>query len=221
MRNLVPCLCASAVMAFAGNNISFSTFFSDSTGQFSVSYPTSLTSNSALNELQKNFIKQRFGEGYNNQEPLEALKQFLSQNEGVKFLADVVSFPLPGIVQYETTRYEQSSASEVGIYNIVNGKKIELVQLFRKNWEKDVLQLLINEFLFSQNLKSLLNYSYTQEESDFVPSSAKIVGGGLEFLYSAGKIAPDAAGVQSVFLSWSTLQPYLNKNSVIFSKIKF
>ncbi|MDR3000628.1 MAG: hypothetical protein LBU89_05115 [Fibromonadaceae bacterium] len=213
-------------LAFAGNNISFNTIFLDTTGQFSITYPVALPNSAALSELQKNFIRQKFGEKSFGQEPLAALNQFV-KNKEIKFLSDAVSFPLPGVVQYETSLYEHKggahgiSVSDVGIYRIADGKKIELGNIFIKNWEKDVVDLIIKEFLLSQNLRSLSDYTYTQKESDFIPSSIRIVGGGLEFLYPIYKIGPHAAGEQSVFLSWNTLKPYLNKNSVIFSKIKF
>ncbi|MCL2100919.1 MAG: hypothetical protein FWH22_04325 [Fibromonadales bacterium] len=225
MRKLLL-LYISIGLAFAGNGISFSTTFLDSTGQFSITYPVALPNAAALSELQKNFIRQKFGEKFLNQEPLAALSQFVKGRE-VFFLSDAVSFPLHSIVQYETSLHEHRDderialVTSVGIYRIADGKKIELGSIFVKNWEKDVVALIIKEFLLSQNLRSLLDYNYTQKESDFVPLSMRIVNGGLEFLYPAYKIGPDAVGEQSVFLSWNTLKPYLNKNSVIYSKIKF
>jgi hypothetical protein len=113
------------------------------------------------------------------------------------------------------------SNSKVGIYTLADGKKIELKSLFLIFSEKDITQIIIKEFLRAQNIQSLSDYPYTQKESDFAPVSALISDLGLDFVYPAYKLAPYAAGEQSVFLSWSTLKPYLNKQSVIYQKLKF
>lgn len=217
--------------ARADGIVSFITVFLDSTGRYSFTYPAALPSKNALAELQKNFIKQKFGEKYLGQGPAAALNLYKDQNEELEYLSDAVSFPLPGIVQFVTSYYEQHNGvygingfngSNTGIYTISDGKKIELASIFEKNWEKEVIKLIIKEFLFSQNLHSLADYDYTQKENDFFPVNAKISEyGGLDFVYPAYKIAPSSAGEQTIFLSWSSLQPYLNKKSVIYQRIKF
>ena len=213
-----------AGMACADGTISFSTIFFDSTGKLAFTYPTTLPSHSALPELQRNFIKQKFGEKFIGQEPAAALKAYKAQNgEELEYLSDEVTFPLPGIVQFVTSYYAHEMwGSDIGIYKISDGKKIEVTSIFNKNWEKDIIKLIIREFLHSQNLHALANYSYTQNERDFTPIDVKISEyGGLEFVYPVSKIAPGAAGEQIIFLSWGTLRPYLNPNSVIYSKIRF
>jgi len=144
------------------------------------------------------------------------------------YISDQLSFPFPGILQFTTSYYSDPSAGNsginelnIGIYTLADGKKIELASLFNKNWEKDVTKLIIKEFLLSQNMQSLIDYDYTQKESDFVPGIVKLNDDGLEFVFPVYQIAPYAAGVQSVFLSWNSLKPYLNKKSVIYKRLRF
>jgi hypothetical protein len=222
-----------SVTALDSSQILFVKIFSDSLGKYFFTYPVSMLNQEALQELQKSFIKQRFGNNFLGQGPVAALlslykNQYKELDRELEFFTDNVSFPLPGIAQYETSLYVYShggthglTISDVGIYSISDGKKIEFGSIFNKNWENDIVKLIIKEFLLSQNLQSIFDYNYTQKESDFVPSNARVVIGGLEFLYPIYKIAPYAAGEQSVFLSWSTLKPYLNPRSAIYHKIDF
>jgi len=212
-----------------GGIISFNKVYLDTAGKLSFTYPTALPNPKALQELQKNFIKQKFGGKISAQDPLEALKLYGSQYEELEYLSDAVSFPMPGIVQFVTSYYVQHSGVahgvsgfDVGIYKISDGKKIELSSLFNKNWKNHVTGLIVKEFLSSQNLLSLADYAYTQKESDFIPVNVKISeDGGLDFVYPAYKIAPYAAGDQTVFLSWNVLKPYLNKRSAIYQRLQF
>jgi len=215
-------------MAAESKVISFSTIFLDSAGKFYFTYPITMPSQAALLELQRNFIKQRFGENSSSKEPAAALSLYKEQNKEIEILKDQVSFPLPGIIQFITYYYEYSegnahgeNGSEVGIYALADGKKIELKSLFTKGSEKDITQMIIKEFLKMQNLQSLSDYSYTQKESDFAPVSAMVSELGLDFVYPTYKLAPHSAGEQMIFLSWSSLKPYLNKQSVIYQKLKF
>jgi hypothetical protein len=162
------------------------------------------------------------------QEPANLLALYKSQNKEVEILSDVVSFPLPGIVQYTTAAYiyyadaaHGQNKFSMGVYTVANGKKVEIGSLFNKGWEKSLVKLIIREFLLAQNLQSLQDYSYTQKESDFVPENMRITDAGMEFVYPAYQIAPHAVGEQSVFLSWSTLKPYLNTKSIIYPKLQF
>jgi len=222
-------LCAFACsMAAEGKVISFGTIFLDSAGKFFFTYPTAMPSQAALQELQRNFIKQRFGENFSSKDPAAALSLYKEQNKEIEILKDQISFPLPGIVQFITYYYAYSegnahgeSGSEVSIYALADGKKIELKSLFAKGSEKDITQMIIREFLKMQNLQSLDDYSYTKKESDFTPVSAMISELGLDFVYPTYKLAPHSAGEQVVFLSWNSLKPYLNKQSVIYQKLKF
>ena len=215
---------AFAGVAYAEGVLSFNTVFLDSTGKLAFTYPTSLPHMNALPELQRNFIRQKFGEKFIGQEPYAALKSYKAQNgDDLEYLSDEVSFPLPGIAQFVTSFYANEMwGSDIGIYKISDGKKVDLANIFNKNWEKEVVKLIIKEFLHSQNLHTLTNYTYTQNEKDFVPTEVKISEyGGLEFVYPVYKIAPGAAGEQIIFLSWGTLKPYLNPSSAIYSKIRF
>jgi hypothetical protein len=228
MKKVPSFLLALAYLASAEGIISFNTVFLDSTGKFSFTYPVALPNQVALQELQKNFIKQKFGESFLDQEPTAVLGLYKSQYKEVELLSDAVSFPLPGIVQYATSTYTYYSDAAYGqngfsicIYALANGKKIELNRLFNKDWEKNIIKLIIKEFLLSQNLQSLLDYGYTQKESDFAPESARISSTGIEFVYPANQIAPLSVGEQSVFLSWKSLKPYLNKRSIIYPKLQF
>jgi hypothetical protein len=215
-------------MAAEGNVISFSTIFLDSAGKFFFTYPTAMPNQAALLELQKNFIKQKFGENFSSKDPAASLSLYKEQNQEIEIFKDQVSFPLPGIVQFVTYYYAYSSdkargenGSQVGVYALADGKKIELESIFAKGSEKDITQLIIKEFLRMQNLQSLADYSYTKKESDFAPVSAMISEFGLDFVYPTYKLAPHAAGEQTVFLSWNTLKFYLNKQSVIYQKLNF
>jgi hypothetical protein len=214
-------------IAVAENNyISFSTFFLDSSGKFSFIYPVALPNAAALPELQKNFIRQQFGEKFLELEPMLVLESYVSQNEDIKFLTGEVSFPFSGIVQFQSSFYLYSSThgivgSNVCIYSISDGKKIDFGSIFAKGWEKGIAKLIIKEFLLAQNLQSLIDYGYTEKESDFVPSSARLSASGMEFVFPANQIAPFVAGEQNVFLSWNTLNQYLDKQSAIYAKIQF
>lgn len=213
-----------AAVACAEGTISFSTIFLDSAGKLAFTYPTSLPNQNALPELQKNFIKQKFGEKFVGMDHVAALSSYKRQNEEVlEYLSDEVSFPLPGIVQFVTSYYAHEMwGSDMGIYKISDGKKIEVASIFNKNWENDIIKLIVREFLHSQNLHALANYTYTQNEKDFTPVYVKISEyGGLEFVYPVYKIAPGTAGEQIIFLSWGTLKPYLNPNSAIYHRIRF
>jgi hypothetical protein len=228
MKKTPSFLLILAYLASAEGNISFNKFFLDSTGKYFFTYPVSLPKQAALQELQKNFIKQKFGEGFLDQEPVAILELYKSQNKDVELLSDAVSFPFPGIVQYVTSTYIYYSETSYGqnkfsicIYALANGKKIELNRLFNKGWEKNVIKLIIKEFLLSQNLQSLMDYSYTQKESDFKPENVKISSTGMEFVYPVNQIAPLTVGEQSVFLSWKSLKPYLNRKSIIYPKLQF
>jgi len=219
---------ALACFASAQGVISFNTVYLDSAGKFFFSYPSALPNPVALKELQKNFIKQKFGEKFLDQDPAVALNVYKSQFKEVEYLSDVVSFPLPGIVQYTTAAYiyyadaaHGQNVFSMSIYTLATGKRIELGSLFNKGWEKNVVKLIIREFLFAQNIQSLADYSYTQKESDFVPENVRINSSGMEFVYPAYQIAPHSVGEQSVFLSWSTLKPYLNTKSIIYPKLQF
>jgi len=218
-----------ACTASADGIVSFSTIFLDSTGKISFTYPTALPNPKVLPELHKNFIKQKFGEKFIGQEPAAALSLYKNQNERLDRLFDAVSFPMPGIVQYVSSYYiipsgstQGAQGSSVGIYTIADGKKIDISSIFNRNWEKDIVKLIIKEFLLSQNLHSLANYAHTQKESDFIPEDVKISEyGGLDFIYPANKIAPYGAGEQTIFLSWNTLKLYLNKRSAIYKRLQF
>jgi len=209
-------------------SLSFNTIYLDSTGTFFFTYPTSMPSQAVLQELQKNFIKQKFGEDFSIKDPATALSYYKEQNKEIEILKDQISFPLPGILQFVTYYYASSqdkahgeNGSQVGIYALADGKKIDLKNIFVKGAEKNITQLIINEFLRMQNIQSLADYSYTQKESDFAPVSAMINDLGMDFVYPTYKLAPHAAGEQVVFLSWQTLKPYLNKQSAIYQKLKF
>jgi hypothetical protein len=286
MRKVLLLMLTLACLASAEGIISFNTVYLDSAGKFSFTYPVALPNPAALKELQKNFIRQKFGEKFmeqelvpapppapapshqepakessrkepakgsgrkepakgasrkepvpvpvcqepvpSYQEPAAILALYKSQYKEVENLSDAVSFPLPGIVQYTTSTYTYyveaahgQSKFSICIYALVNGKEIELNSLFNKGWEKNIVKLIIREFLLAQNVQSLMDYSYTQKESDFVPESVRISSAGMEFVYPTYQIAPFAAGEQSVFLSWNTLKPYLNKKSVIYPKLQF
>lgn len=215
-------------MAADGKVISFSTIFLDSAGKFFFTYPTAMPSQTALLELQRNFIKQKFGEDFSSKDPATTLSLYREQNKEIEILKDQISFPLPGIVQFITYYYIYPSDkahgennSEVGIYTLADGKKIELKSLFIKDAEKSITQMIIKEFLRVQNLQSLSDYSYTQKESDFAPIKAMISELGLDFVYPAYKLAPSVAGEQVIFLSWNSLKPYMNKQSIIYQKLKF
>jgi len=164
----------------------------------------------------------------NYQEPATILANYKKQFKEVETLSDILSFPLPGIVQYTATAYvyypdaaHGQNKFSIGIYSLANGKKIEINTLFNPGWEKNVVKLIIREFLLAQNLQSLSDYSYTKKEDDFIPEYMRITSAGMEFVYPAYKIAPHSVGEQSVFLSWNTLKPYLNKKSIIYPKIQF
>jgi len=212
-----------------GKVISFSTTFLDSIGKYFFTYPTALPNQAALLELQKNFIKQKFGENFPlNKEPAAALSLYKEQNNEIEILKDQISFPLPGIVQFVTYYYSYSSGqahgengSLVGIYTLADGKKIDLKNIFTKGYERPITQLIIKEFLRMLNLQSLNDYSYTKKESDFTPVNAMISELGMDFVYPTYKLAPHSAGEQTIFLSWDTLKPYLNRQSVIYQKLKF
>jgi len=272
MKKISLLLLALACIASAQGVISFNTVYLDSAGNFSFTYPVALPNPAALKELQKNFIKQKFGEKFleqqepapapapapvpsppakashtakgskaspvvvpscpepvpNYQEPVTILGNYKSQYKEVETLSDVVSFPLPGIVQYTTAAYiyyvdaaHGQNKFSMGVYSLANGKEIEIGSLFNKDWEKNVVKLIIREFLLSLNLQSLTDYGYTKKESDFVPEHIRITSTGMEFVYPAYKIAPHSVGEQSVFLSWNTLKPYLNKKSIIYPKLQF
>jgi Protein of unknown function (DUF3298). len=216
-------------MAAEGKVISFSTTFLDSTGKIFFTYPTALPNQAALQELQKNFVTQRFGEhSFSTKDIAASLSLYKEQKQEIEILKDQVSFPLPGIVQFVTYYYAYSSGmahgengSDVGIYMLADGKKIELKSLFTKGSEKDITQLIIKEFLKMQNLQSLNDYSYTKKESDFIPIKAMINELGLDFVYPTYKLAPHSAGEQVIFLSWNTLKPYLNRQSAIYQKLSF
>jgi hypothetical protein len=210
------------------NIISFNIIYLDSTGKSFFTYPAALPNQAALQELQKNFIKQKFGESFLEQEPAAILPLFVSQNKEISHLSDAVSFPFPGIVQFATSYYSYPPGGahgingfDIGIYTFTDGKKIELASIFNKDWEKDITKLIIKEFLLSQNLQSLIDYDYTQKESDFVPRIVRLSGDGLEFVFPVYQIAPYGAGVQNVFLSWNSLKPYLNKMSAIYKRLQF
>jgi hypothetical protein len=216
-------------MAAEGKVISFSTIFLDSTGKFFFTYPTALPNQAALLELQKNFVIQRFGEHtFSTKDIAASLSLYKEQKQEIEILKDQVSFPLPGIVQFVTYYYAYSPGkahgennSQIGIYTLADGKKIELKSLFTKGSERDITQLIIKEFLKMQNLQSLEDYSYTKKESDFTPVNAMVSEFGLDFVYPTYKLAPHSAGEQTVFLSWESLKLYLNKQSVIYQKLKF
>jgi len=283
MKKIPLLLLTLACLASAQGIISFNTVFLDSAGKYSFTYPVSLPNHAALKELQKNFIKQKFGEKFVEQElasllapppapapvrqepakgsksakaskpakgassckepvapvcppepapiyqePATMLALYKNHFKEVETLSDLVAFPLPGIVQYSTAAYlyyadaaHGQNKFSVGIYALATGKEIELNSLFNKDWEKNVVKIIIREFLLAQNVQSLSDYFYTQKESDFVPTSVRINSSGAEFVYPAYQVAPYAAGEQSVFLSWSTLKPYLNKKSIIYPKLQF
>ncbi|MDR2593258.1 MAG: RsiV family protein [Fibromonadaceae bacterium] len=268
MRKIPLLLLALACLASAQGIISFNTVYLDSAGSFFFTYPVSLPNQAALKELQKNFIKQKFGEKFleqeaapapapsrpeppakappakgrkepvvapscpeqvpNYQEPATILGNYKKQFKEVETLSDIVSFPLPGIVQYTTAAYiyyvdaaHGQNKFSMSIYSLANGKKIEMNSLFNAGWEKNVVKLIIREFLLAQNLQSLEDYSYGKKESDFVPEYMRISSAGMEFVYPAYQIAPHSVGEQSVFLSWNTLKPYLNKKSIIYPKLQF
>jgi len=217
-------------MAAEGNDaISFNTTFLDSTGNFFFTYPTALPEQTALQELQKNFVTQRFGDyPFSTKDIAASLSLYKEQKPEVEILKDQVSFPLPGIAQFVTYIYSYSSGaahgeggSKVGIYTLADGKKVELKSIFTKGSEKHLTQLIIKEFLRIQNLQKLDDYSYTKKESDFTPINAMVSEFGMDFIYPTYKLAPHSAGEQKVFLSWDTLKLYLNKQSAIYQKLKF
>jgi len=207
----------------------FVTTHLDSMGTFFFTYPTAMHNQAALQELQKNFVKQRFGDSpFSTKDIAASISFYKERNPDIEILKDNVSFPLPGIVQFVTYYYSSppdkahgEGGSTVGIYSLADGKKIELRSLFVKGAEKSLTQLIIKEFLRMQNLQSLEDYAYTQREDDFTPINAMVSELGLDFIYPTYKLAPHAAGVQSIFISWQTLKPYLNKQSAIYQKLKF
>jgi len=69
MRKIPLLLLALACLASAQGIISFNTVYLDSSGRFFFTYPVALHNQAALKELQKNFIKQKFGEKFLEQEP--------------------------------------------------------------------------------------------------------------------------------------------------------
>jgi hypothetical protein len=221
-------------MAAEGDNeassvISFSTTFLDSAGNYFFTYPTAMPDQAALQELQKNFVTQRFGKHpFSTKDIAVSLSYYKEQNKDIEILKDQVSFPLPGIVQFVTYYYLYSpgaahgeNGSKVGLYTLADGKKIDLKSIFTKGSEKSVIQLIIKEFLKMQNLQRLDDYSYTKKESDFTPINVMISELGMDFIYPTYKLAPHFAGEQKIFLPWDTLKLYLNKQSVVYQKLKF
>jgi len=228
MKKIPLLLLILACFASSQGIISFNTVYLDSAGKFFFTYPVAVPNPVALKELQKNFIKQKFGEKFLDQDPAAVLGVYKSQFKEVENMSDAVSFPLPGIVQYTTASYiyhvdaaHGQNGFSMSIYALATGKRIELGSLFNKGWEKNVAKLIIREFLLAQNLQSLADYSYTQKEDDFMPENVRINATGMEFVYPAYQIAPHSVGEQSVFLSWNTLKPYLNTRSIIYPKLQF
>jgi len=201
----------------------------DSTGKFFFTYPTVLPDSNALRELQKNFVIQRFEKfPFSTKDIAASLSFYKEQNKEIEILRDQASFPLPGIVQFVTYHYSYSpgaahgeGGSKVGIYALADGKRIDLKNIFTKGSEKSITQLIIKEFLRIHNLQRLDDYSYTKKESDFTPVNAMISELGMDFIYPTYKLAPHSAGEQKIFLPWDTLKLYLNKQSIVYQRLKF
>lgn len=140
------------------------------------------------------------------------------------------TFPLPGIVEYSTYNERCFSCAyvyigtEYSIYNIADGKKIEINDIFNKGWEKNVTKLIVKSFFADEEYKDDLGEDDTEkkflEEKSFVPTSEKLSldSDGLSFVYGRSEIIPKSI---VIFLTWKELKPYLNPKSVIYSKIKF
>jgi len=226
---LLLCACVCSVAAEGNNAVSFTTTFLDSTGKYFFTYPTAMPTQAALQELQKNFLTQKFGDyPFSTKDIAASLSLYKEQKPDVEVLKDQVSFPLPGIAQFVTYYYLYSpdkahgeNGSKIGIYTLEDGKKVDLKSIFTKGSERHIAQLIVKEFLRIQNLQKLDDYPYTKKESDFIPTSAMISEFGMDFVYPTYKIAPHSAGEQVIFLPWDTLKNYLNKQSAIYPKLKF
>jgi hypothetical protein len=209
--------------------------FKDSSNKTNVdisfTYPIVMLDSVALVELQKNFIKQAFGEEYANLEPSIIAKHYAEKfkfdepcNDGnyELLMSDSAYFPITNILQYITKHYEFTCGANGlfqtngYIYNILDGKKIELKDIFKNDWEQNLTKLLIKEL--SNKYKDTLS---SQDEKKFIPSGERLrlKTDGLVFFYPVYSIGPRSIGEPHVFLSWSALKPYLNKKSVLYQKL--
>jgi hypothetical protein len=199
-------------------------------------YPVAMPNHTGLIELQKNFIKQAFGEKYIDMEPSAIVESIAeefrfdepcsSYNSDIRyelFISDSVSFPISGFLQYTTNHYEftcgaHGNGYSIGcVYNLADKKKIELKDIFNDDWEQGVTKLIIKEYLQYLDVKSLEDDGYADENA-FIPSSdiLWVKPNGIEFVYPVYEIAPYSAGPQTIFLPWKILKPYLNQKSVIY-----
>ncbi|GBU21655.1 hypothetical protein R80B4_01555 [Fibrobacteres bacterium R8-0-B4] len=143
---------------------------------------------------------------------------------------DTVVFPISGFLQYETYYSDYTCGahgnygSQTSLYSLTDGMKIEPRDIFVKGWEQNVTKLIVEEYLQEEGEKSLkdVNGGYA-EEKDFIPDCGMLSftdSNGITFVYGTYRIGPYSAGYHYILLSWDKLKPYLNKQSVLYPKLK-
>ncbi|MDR2692910.1 MAG: RsiV family protein [Chitinispirillales bacterium] len=211
----------------------------------SFTYPTAIGDSSALAELRKNFIEQAFNKKYAGLEPSEVVKSVVkghvdevrsaSGDDGnsdcMYYFShhDTVFFPISGFLQYITFYGDYTCGAHGGysaqncLYNLADGKRVEPQDIFVKGWEQSVTKSIVEQYLEGKGLNSLDEDGYAEEES-FVPDGYIMSFDdpqGITFAYNTYRIAPYVEGPQAVLVSWDKLKPYLNKQSVIYPKLRF
>ncbi len=195
--------------------------------------PIAMPDHDVLVELQKNFIKQAFGEKYVGLNPSDVVthigRKLAQIDEAESYCleeysySDSVFFPIPGFLHYSGNFYEYTcgahgnSLFEICLYNLANGKKVEPKDIFINGWELSVTKLIISAYL-KKTQKDSWDFA---DEKNFIPNGNMLLidPKGITFTYNTYMIAPYAEGIQEVFLSWKELKPYLNTNSVIYPKL--
>ena len=205
--------------------------------------PVAMPNPAVLAALQKNLIKQTFGEKHIGLKPVEVVErvgrdlakearsgdEYFCQEEYA--FNDTAYFPFSGFLQYETDYSGYSCGAHpfhsisTSLYNLADGKRVEPQDIFIKGWEHNVAKLIIDKYLQDEGEKSLkdLNGGYA-EEKDFVPTGDMLSfedPDGITFQYNSYKIGPYAIGLPSILVSWDKLKPYLNEQSAVYPKLKF
>jgi hypothetical protein len=228
--------------------ISFKRFGFTATDTFcdiiiSFTCPVAMPNSAVLAALQKNLIKQTFGEKLIGLKPIEVVERVgrdraKEARSGDEYFCqeeyeynDTAYFPFSGFLQYETYYSGYSCGAHpnhgisASIYNIADGKRVEPQDIFIKGWERNVAKLIIDKYLQDEGEKSLkdLNGGYA-EEKDFIPVGDMLSfedPNGITFKYGIYKIGPYAIGQPCILVSWDKLKPYLNEQSAIYPKLKF
>jgi hypothetical protein len=201
----------------AGNPVKFETaLLRNEISDIQFTFPVAYFDKTVLQNLQKQFISNAFGETYLSLSPIDVPTAFyekeLNENEEIpdqKYMQkNTFFFNQNNLISYEieTYRHQEGDAHGMTIQkgfavNLQTGKNMSYKDIFKPDTKKEISSLLVGKLLKKEDyeIENMIPHDnfYISEE-------------GITFIYNAYEIAPYALGTIKITLHFTEIIHYLN-----------